>query len=104
MYCYKLLVNFEIQAAKYLQILATSKTQSTTRNVYFTIPATFCKGCMGCRDYKNMHLSARTADYVNLRSLVIDCGAYMLSQKLYGPIMTLWSASSLATYRTNVEQ
>jgi hypothetical protein len=44
MYHYKVLVNFEIEAAKYLQILATSKTQSTTKNVYFTIPATICKG------------------------------------------------------------
>lgn len=27
---------------------------------------------MSCRDYKNMYLSARTSDYVILRSLVID--------------------------------
>ena len=42
-YSNKVIVNFEIQAAKYLQIQATSKMQSTTRNVYFTIHATVYK-------------------------------------------------------------
>ena len=73
-----ILIKFEIQAAKYLRIQATSnlKIQSTTKNVKFTIPATVCKGCMHCRDYKSMYLSAITADYVFLRSLVIDCREY----------------------------
>ena len=42
-YSNKVIVNFEIQAAKYLQIQVTSKTQSTTRNVYSTIHATVYK-------------------------------------------------------------
>ena len=42
-YSNKVIVNFEIQAAKYLQIQATSKTKSTTRNVYSTIHATVYK-------------------------------------------------------------
>ena len=75
-YSNKILLKFEIQASKYLWIQATSKIQSTTKNVKFTIPATVCKGCMHCRDYKSMYLSAITADYVFLRSLVIDCREY----------------------------
>ena len=77
-YINKIIVNFKIQAAKYLQIQVTSKMQSTTRNVYFTIPITVCKGCMGHQDYKNMYLSARTADCVILRLLVIECREYMV--------------------------
>ena len=42
-YSNKVIVNFEIQAAKYLLIQVTSKTQSTTRNVYSTIHATVYK-------------------------------------------------------------
>jgi hypothetical protein len=47
-YSNKVIIKFEIQAAKYLQIQVTSKTQSTARNVYFTIPPMVCKGCRGC--------------------------------------------------------
>ena len=42
-YSNKVIVNLKIQAAKYLQIQATSNTQSTTRNVYSTIHATVYK-------------------------------------------------------------
>ena len=75
-YSNKILVNFEIRAAKYLGIQATSKIQITTKNVNFTIPAIVYKGCIHCRDYKSMYLSAITADYVFLTSLVIDCREY----------------------------
>ena len=79
----KIIVNFKIQATKYLQIQATSNTHTTTRNVYFTIIAMACKSYMGCRDYKNMYSSARRADYIFLRSLVIECGEYISLRKLY---------------------
>ena len=77
-YSNKVIVNFKIQAAKYLQIQATSKTQST-RNVYSTIHATVYKVLHKMSGIQEHILSPRGLYYLKRLKKVFFSSSFFFS-------------------------